>query len=426
MTDKNDIEKIAESIFCYKDFLKKFKEIKEEYTIEVNQNGKEIPYAFSQYNVDSYIIDKKYMDAFTSKIDFNDLIEIITVMNDENKKKFKEELKKKLDKNPYTPNGERIKLYSKEEEMKEIVQNLNDYTFINKEILCNVMRVPESKLDNNNVRISKNRKNIYFSCNNCIISFERDNFIKNKEVQKYKNLYYVEEITKKIFVLLYFNEQRIKNKLQKKIKDVYNFKNYYLINSDWLNEYKEFFQYETIKKKLIKQMNLKNEKYLYKKIKYNLNEIVKNIGQISLYSETEIDNYLRKGKNLIPQKKKINLEKENENEGEFIGETIEPEEKEVIFIPYGFEIITDDIYELLLQEKFFFNLNDKVKNEIKCKLLIGNNQIILKNVFVDNTRDILNDFNNYCFYIDKNKKLNSFGENDWDKDDTFIIYYTLN
>ena len=173
-------------------------------------------------------------------------------------------------------------------------------------------------------------------------------------------------------------------------------------------------------------MNLKNEKYLYKKIKYNLNEIVKNIGQISLYSETEIDYYLRNGKNLIPQKKKINLEKENENEGGFIGETIEPEEKEFIFIPYGFEIITDDIYELLLQEKFFFNLNDKVKNEIKCKLLIGNNQIILKNVFVDNTRDILNDFNNYCFYIDKNKKLNSFGENDWDKDDTFIIYYTLN
>ena len=149
MTEKNDIDKIAESIFCYKDFLKKFKEIKEEYTIEVNQNGKEIPYAFSQFNVDSYIIDKKYMDDFTSKIDFYDLTEIITVMNDENKKKFKEELKKKLDKNPYIPNGERIKLYSKEEEMKEIVQNLNDYTFINKEILCNVMGVPESKLENN-------------------------------------------------------------------------------------------------------------------------------------------------------------------------------------------------------------------------------------------------------------------------------------
>ena len=38
----------------------------------------------------------------------------------------------------------------------------------------------------------------------------------------------------------------------------------------------------------------------------------------------------------------------------------------------------------------------------------------------------MNNFNNYCFYIDKNKKINSLGENDWDKDDTFIIYYTLN
>ena len=34
--------------------------------------------------------------------------------------------------------------------------------------------------------------------------------------------------------------------------------------------------------------------------------------------------------------------------------------------------------------------------------------------------------NNYFFYIDKNKKINSLRENDWDKDDTFIIYYALN
>lgn len=74
MEEKNEVEKIAESLFCYKEFLEKFKEIKKEYTIQVNQNGNEIPYAFSQYNVDSYIIDKKYMNAFASKIDFNDLI----------------------------------------------------------------------------------------------------------------------------------------------------------------------------------------------------------------------------------------------------------------------------------------------------------------------------------------------------------------
>ena len=253
-----------------------------------------------------------------------------------------------------------------------------------------------------------NKKNIYSLFNNSL-------------TQDYKKADYVEDITKKIFVLLYFNEQRIKNELKKEIKDNYNLKNYYLINSDWLKHYKEYFYYEKVKEKLINQMNLNEKEYSYQQIQFNLNNIVKEIDKISLFHEDEIDNYIRNGNNLIPKINKITLKKEDNKD-----ESFEHEENDFLLIPYGFDIITDDIYELLLQEKFFFNLNDNVKNKIKYQLLIGNNQIILKNLNADNEGNIINYSNNYCFYIDKDKKIDSLGENDIDKNDPFIIYYVLN
>lgn len=97
--------------------------------------------------------------------------------------------------------------------------------------------VPEDMLNNNIVKISKNSVNtaLLFSKNNFIVSInidknkkenianENDEKNKNKIIEtksdkieeKYKNLYYVEEITKQVFVLLYFNEQNIQNKLKK-------------------------------------------------------------------------------------------------------------------------------------------------------------------------------------------------------------------
>ena len=76
--------------------------------------------------------------------------------------------------------------------------------------------------------------------------------------------------------------------------------------------------------------------------------------------------------------------KENKEEGDYIQETEDPEVNcHLIEIPYGFEIITEDIFELLIQEKFFFNLNDIVINKIKFKGLIGNNQIIIKIKYVE-------------------------------------------
>ena len=75
-----------------------------------------------------------------------------------------------------------------------------------------------------------------------------------------------------------------------------------MINNEWLKEYKEFFLFDFVEKKI--ESEYKNKNYSYNRIKHNLNNIVKqNLGQIRLYSETKLSDKIRNAKNLIYQNK---------------------------------------------------------------------------------------------------------------------------
>ena len=321
--ENDNIERIANGIISYLEFLKKFKKAKDDTIIK--QDETKFSYIFRDFNLECYIIDKKYFDDFRDDTNFDELNSILNPINEENKKKFKEELKKYLKEHPYNmPNGEEIKIYSELEDVKKVVNNFNNYTFVNESLLCDCMGVLPDNLEGKKLKVSKNK------INTCLISTSNDYILtinvekKNQEGKKeqqqneiaeYKNLYYVEEITIKIFILLYFNEIKIQNIIKNKIKDVYNFKEYYLINKKWLNEYKEFFLYDFIIKKIEEEINIdnnnnnaaikdNNNNYSYNKAKFNLNNIVKKIGKIRLYAETKIDNKIRDANNLIPDLKK--------------------------------------------------------------------------------------------------------------------------
>ena len=67
-------------------------------------------------------------------------------------------------------------------------------------------------------------------------------------------------------------------------------------------------------------MNINDKEYSYKQIQYNLNNILKEKGQISLSHEDEINNNIKNGNNLIPKINKIILKNEDKED-----ETIEPE-----------------------------------------------------------------------------------------------------
>ncbi len=134
MESKN-IYKIAKGIISYKVFLNKFKTIHEDEIImkePYNQNSTK--YIFRNFNTECYIIDKTIFDDFRSATNLDKLIQILEPLNEENKNKFEEELNKYLEKHPYKFCAENIKLYSELEEMKTVVKNFNNYSFVNKEI----------------------------------------------------------------------------------------------------------------------------------------------------------------------------------------------------------------------------------------------------------------------------------------------------
>ena len=162
---EKNIEKISDGITSYLEFLKLFKKVKNDDTISQEfENKNKFTYMFRQFELECYLIDKKYFDEFRKAINFNELISLLNPINEENKQKFKIELKKYLDKNPFIPNRENIKLYSEVNEMKELVKNFNNYSFINKELLI-AMGVPESKLEGKkNESFNEWKKNFFAIC----------------------------------------------------------------------------------------------------------------------------------------------------------------------------------------------------------------------------------------------------------------------
>ena len=436
MENNYNIEQISKGIISFMEFSKNLKNTSQNQII-INQDNTD-SFIFRKFNSECYIIEKKILDDFLISINFNELTKILDLLTDENKNKFDKELEKYLEQNPL-PNCKNIKIYSELEKMKEIIQNFDKYTFVNEEFLCNVMNVNPSLLKNKAIKISKNEKNT------CLVSVAYNYFINYNnyifgEIEDYKNLYYVEDLTKKIFILFYFNEIRMKDKLKEEIKDFYNFKNYYLINKDWFEKYKNFFCYDIIIKKLENLVHNDNEtknnqnnhtdkrdnNYSYKKVKYILDDICYSIGQIRLYNETKISNELRNAKELIPQKKKILIKKKKVINDEY-QLTEEPEiAQDDLNIPYEFYIINQDIFELLIKEKFFYNMNKDIIDELKYEILIGNNNHIIKNKPIDSTYTKYNYYNEFLIYIDKNKI--SFSKKDYSKElkDPFILYYILN
>ena len=370
-----DINKITESIISYLEFVKRFKTFKSDEIISPESDNSKFSYIFCDFNIECFLIDKKPFDSFRSSINFNELSSLLDPINEENKQKFKEELKKYLEKNPLNLNELNVHFYSKEAEMKEVVKNFKNYSFINEELLVNGMGIDKSKLRGNLIKVSKNGKNTILlpPSNNFLLFINKEKDlegeeeikkknlageeeIKKEEVainKKFKNLYYVKEITKKIFILLYFHEKKFKEKLKNKIKDIFNFKKYYLIDSKWLEEYKQFFLYDLITEKL--EEKFKN--YSYTQIKNDLDNISKNeIGQIKLFNETQVSDALRDDLNIQPKTKIIRINNNNENvNNEFQQETREPETDKKIEVPINFDLVNEDIFELLIKEEFFYN-----------------------------------------------------------------------
>ena len=442
-------EKIINSIISYLNFIKEFKKIRKDHIINIeykDNETKKYSYIFREFKVETYLINKEL-----NAINFDELFEILDdPISEENKKKAIKELKQYLNENPFTLNEKNLKFFSELKEMKEEVENINNISFINEELLSNGMGINKDILEGKKFQVSKNKNDlclINISKNfTLIIKTDKKNIDEN-EIKNFKNLYYVEDLTKKIFILLYINEQRIKYKYKKQIKNTSKFKKYYLINKDWLERYKKFFFYDLIIRKFKniynkvyndeedkEKLKIENnneededkELYSYENITDNIDEIVRKIGQIGLYNETQVEYYIRDFSNLIPriiltgiQRKPLKKDLIQEyGETEFINNYLET--------PSNFYLINKDILELLLKEEFFFNIKEEFIKKIEYKIAIGNYSMIIKNKKLDIDDNKNNNENDFLVYIDKEEKPKYLVDEELREGETYVLYYTLN
>ena len=84
-----DVDKIAEGIISYLEFLTDFKKVQEdEVILKDADNPKSTQYTFRKFNTECYIIKRKTFEEFRQTTNFDDLNQILNPLNDENKKKI--------------------------------------------------------------------------------------------------------------------------------------------------------------------------------------------------------------------------------------------------------------------------------------------------------------------------------------------------
>ena len=126
-----------------------------------------------------------------------------------------------------------------------------------------------------------------------------------------------------ILILLYGNEKELDILYNQKN---YGLKNYYLVNKDWLDKFKQIYHYNEIYNILSKQ-GIQTYKYCYDNLKYleSLDEIItisNSINNIDKYALSEI--------NISPFRKNIIINEEEFNP------------------PINFQIINDSLYNLMI------------------------------------------------------------------------------
>ena len=177
--------------------------------------------------------------------------------------------------------------------------------------------------------------------------------------------------------MLYAFEKNFVQLIEPHIKEEYDFNEYYLINKNWMNNYKQVNNFDKIGKKLEEEgLNLSYKGYLK-----NMNKILKNSEILSLINHInpqKIKNEFEKEGNFSPltDQTKINSIKE-------VKDLVCP--MEFIAIP---EKLFNFFYKNIKQEKYS-------KNNYKFNILIGDYSLFIQDKTICN-----------IFYAYRYKKTN--------------------
>ena len=158
----------------------------------------------------------------------------------------------------------------------------------------------------------------------------------------------------KTLILLYANEKHFQQLLHSPIADEYEFKDYYLINKDFINNFQVDNQYE----KLSEILEEEKYNYSYNGFIFNLNDIAE-MEQLSNL-KIKLNSNKEKEKDFYPEKQKINYKN-----------------NETIKFPDKFIIVSENLFDLLYKsielDKEKYN-----KKKYRHKILIGDNVLFIK------------------------------------------------
>ena len=264
--------------------------------------------------------------------------------------------------------------YTKANQIENKQKNM-ELIIINEQFL-RLLKIDEKYYEDKNIfYITLNKRYYLYFPNekNSIYELFKDKIIeKNKDSIK-------ENILKKL-ILLYANEKHFMELLKTPIKDEYNTNEYYLINKNWIEEYKNKYNFEDIKKEL-EDMNL--DELSYKGFCYNL----ENLSQSEKLSKIQI--------NLLKYKSQFYSEtnfhfltyKEKFENIQLIQNNICPKE---------FFLLKDNLFDLFYEDI----IKDKLisKYDYKFNILLGDNILFIQ----DNNNKLIF----YLFTLDKTYELN--------------------
>ena len=240
-------------------------------------------------------------------------------------------------------------------------QNLLEHSDNNELILVNKNFFKCLDIDND--KISKDKRVGHFiSGNKHFIKFSDNEVLEirqksenNKEIEsinKELNGIDQKEILLRALILLYANEKHFEKLLISPLDDVYELKEYFLINYDYIEKFKKANDYGKLKAILDKE----NYNYSYNGFLVNIKKIMNKF----LISNT-----------------KINLNKiETINEKDFYpNSTLKLKELKDIYCPDKFILVPENLF--ILFYKYVKNSNLS-KNDYKYKILVGDNVLFLK------------------------------------------------
>jgi hypothetical protein len=201
----------------------------------------------SQLNciLNCFLVDSEIFEKFEEEVYYEECENIYNTDNNNEKDTKIRELFDKLKKDKKPIN--KIAIINNYKECIDLMNKKNNiqFTFVNEKI-CE-----EIGLD----------KNIYSKCNICLFKINDELFVCFRDEQKimkvfnmkkyYKlstNIENIIDVPKNIvneLVSLYEQEKNINDLIDNEIKEN-SFRNYYIVNKNWLNEYKIFYNFEEI------------------------------------------------------------------------------------------------------------------------------------------------------------------------------------